>query len=717
MRNIIKKLLVLIPLMGVLTGCGTPKGEDSSQEEDIKVEEIYFDLLSDKIYVNHYAQITDFEVLPYSASNKNVSWTFEDPTLGEVIGDKAYGYKAGVTNIICEATDGSNVSYSRPIEILDLLEPSIIEVKQTAYVTLGSDYVPEVTFYPNVSSTDQRFILEIPEEYSEYASVNGNKVETLKPGLVKVKVISASNPSLYKQVDLHIEEDLIASSTVEPEYVNAAKIYEEYEGRNTVLVGTYKATETPTWPDFKIKLPKPINLSKQNGSIDIKQISGPNWACIKFLDINKKSILKTETGRDYEQGMNSNSGNWTTVPLVANSAFTKDIYYIQIHLYAISSDTVNGQTIYLGDYATFAFDNLVVNEIPLEGFELPSNNIQIDLETPYEIKPVFLPSDTTVKTFSLRLEEGSEQYIEILEGNKIKGRALGQGVVYIYSPGYESATYRLEVEVVEKIPHLGAIQLLANKDNEVQLTNPFSALELFSKAIAFDFKLENKDGCIGFTIVDEEFQDWYNITDTIRISKSGNDITSNMGKISQSEIPDWYTITINENELHGDGRGKATTFDLVYAPGGENTINSWVDFDSLRVVDAHERDNSKITKYSNGQSINHDGWYRYTIAKLSVSSFAFDFKMDEVGSLTYSIYDVAHGSIEIIKDITLTCDGNNVTSNRGRIISHGDSWYTLVLSYNEFNGETVTTGHIDTFISKSLTGSISIDWSSMRLCR
>ena len=38
MRNIIKKLLVLIPLMGVLTGCGTPKGEDSSQEEDIKIE-------------------------------------------------------------------------------------------------------------------------------------------------------------------------------------------------------------------------------------------------------------------------------------------------------------------------------------------------------------------------------------------------------------------------------------------------------------------------------------------------------------------------------------------------------------------------------------------------------------------------------------------------------------------------------------------------------
>ena len=79
MTNICKRIPLLFISLLLLSGCGKGKSKSSdTQPQDVKVESISFKLMTDTVYINHYAYIQEFEVLPKSATNKDVKWSLSD---------------------------------------------------------------------------------------------------------------------------------------------------------------------------------------------------------------------------------------------------------------------------------------------------------------------------------------------------------------------------------------------------------------------------------------------------------------------------------------------------------------------------------------------------------------------------------------------------------------------------------------------------------------
>jgi hypothetical protein len=347
----------------LLGGCSNSELPPVINNEDIPVQSISFDLLDDKVYVNHYGKIQNFTIYPNNASNKDVRWYLEDSSLGEIVDDKIYAKAVGTTNVICEALDGSSVSYKEAIEFIPLLAPTSLEVESDVITTIGCTYTPDVKFYPYTTTTDQRYKLTIPAQYQEYAAiVDDNKVLGLKAGEVSVKVTSLVNESTYKFIDILFEDDLIAASNVLVGY-NATK-YKHYEDRTSVIVYDKEFDKGQMWPEFKIKLPYGVNLLNGKISFDLKWLSGSSWGCIKFLDENQNSIVKAANNRDYEIGFNCDATNeWKTFTFNLDSRFTREVHYIKFHVYSAKYDfDGNGDIVrtHPGDKVSFVYDNLAV---------------------------------------------------------------------------------------------------------------------------------------------------------------------------------------------------------------------------------------------------------------------------------------------------------------------------------------------------------------------
>ena len=683
------------------------------------MQSISFAMENDSVYVDHYVQLKDFEVLPLDATNKNVEWYLEDATLGEVIKDKVYGYKAGQTNVVCKALDGSNVLYKQPITIFDLNAPSSMSVNDGQYCTIGVAVVPDVQFYPYISTTDQRYIIEVEDKYKDYVQVTeDNKIIGIQEGQVEVKITSYSNPKLFKNFKINFEKDFFASSSIVETSKGHLSYLEKYENRTTVMKVTYNYTTTPAWPEVRVKLPRPINLGKESVSLDYRFVSGKIWSSLKFLDEDAIAIVKYIDGqgveREEEFTMNDDATkDWRTITIQGDEDYDKEVHYIKIHVETSrpSDDT-------LSEHLEFYFDNLIINEIPLTGIECLDEEIDIDLNNPYQVQVNYLPENTTSKRFALKVNEGSEDVIEVVDGTKIKGLKAGAtGYVTIYSPFYENVETTLKVNVFESIPHSSANKYYKNNEIQTTLPNPIDISTLFNHALAIDFKLVN-DGSIAFGFNDQEPGVWHNITAEIIITKNGEQISSNMGLITPTADNGWYTLTINERDLHGDGKNAASSIDIIYGAASKQTADSYIDLTTIRIVDLDATRNNERVKTYTQNNINDDTWYRYTLLKLSLGGgFAFDFQMSQDGVFTYSIYDNAHGGHEVMKDITITCEDGVVTSNLGEIVSIGENWYSILLPYSAYqnNEGAKAASHIDTLVSKVLTTTVTIDWSSMRL--
>lgn len=720
MKNIFNKLFLTATAIFALVGCSNEELPPIiNQPDEVKVESISFVIENDLVYVDHYVQLKDFEVLPLDATNKDVEWYLEDNTLGEVIKDKVYGYKPGETYVVCKALDGSDVLYKQPLKIMALNSPSSMSDINEAYCTLGVEVTPDVQFYPYISTTDQRYVIDVEDKYKDYVQVTeDNKIIGIKKGDAEIKICSASNPNLFKYFKVHFEEDLFASASIVEVSKPHLTYLQNYEDRTTVMGVTFDYTPSPSWPDVRIKLPRPINLGKESISLDYRFVSGKIWSSLKFLDEEGKPIVTYIDGqgvqREEEFMMNEDaSKGWKTTTIQGDEDYDKEVHYIKLH---VETTRPEGDT--TSERLQFYFDNLVANEIPLTEIELLDQEIDIDLENPYQVQVNYLPENTTSKRFALKVEEGYEGIVEIVDGTKIKGlKANETAYVVVYSPFYEGIENRLKVNVHETIPHSSANKYYKNKEIQTKLTNPVDISNLYTNALAFEFKLVD-NGYITFTLNDEEPNIWHNISSEIILTKQGDEVACNIGKITPTEDLGWYTVTINERDLHGDGKNAASSIDIIYGPASKQTTNSYIDLNSIRVVEAHStRNDERIQTYTTNNVVNNT-WHRFTLAKLSLGGgFAFDFKMEEDGELTYSIYDDAHGGHEVMKDITIRCLDGEVSSNLGEITSLGDNWYTILLPYSAYsnNEGAINASHIDTFRSKQLTTTITIDWSSMRL--
>lgn len=90
-------------------------------------------------------------VLPEDANDRNVIWQSSDPGVATVSNGTITGVKAGTTNITCTARDGSGVSKTCEVTVVQQIS-SIVLGESTKTVNVGDKFTPNVTLNPENAS-------------------------------------------------------------------------------------------------------------------------------------------------------------------------------------------------------------------------------------------------------------------------------------------------------------------------------------------------------------------------------------------------------------------------------------------------------------------------------------------------------------------------------------------------------------------------------------
>ncbi len=699
MKNISKIFLFLLSFSLFLPSCQSVdnhSGEDVV--EDIKIKEISFKLLTDHVYLNHNIMIQDFQILPASATNKNVKWSLKDADMGVFKNDFIYTTKAGDTTVICEATDGSNVKYELPVHILPLEAPTYMEVDTIIYGCVGYQITPKVNFIPNSDLVDNDFNVEILTPDQDIVKVNDDgSIYGQKVGRVNARIISSSNPLLYRNVVLDVGNDLLTEANPDISSSSVYSYVNEYNDHHTVGLVRHKSTSVSAWPSVTLKLASPLNLAREKIKLDIFHISGSNYAEIQLIDI-RGNLIKQKYGGEYPLG------SWKTFTIENDKNYDVDIYSFKFIVNTIKHDD--------SDFTQYAIDNLVTEEIGPTEIIIKQPEINIDLENKFSLRDnfEFLPTSATSFLYNVEILNGEEN-IEIIDKKLLKGKQVGEALVRIISQ-YDASIYGdVKVNVLKFIPHVNATYHPAGGRLEQRMPNPISTADLKGHALALDFKFTS-NGIKTFCFNYAPYQ-WYNVSNDIIIGNYNGDIVCNKGVIVTDKYEGWYTLIVNEYYLHGDGKNMAEAIDLAYAPEDRQTANGYIDWTSLRVVDPSFRIKKSVQTYNKGEIAEHSTWDRFTINKLSYGALAIDFKLTGQGEFKFTI-----GNYEkiVIKEVTITNDGNNVLASRGKIEQGQDGWMTYVINYEDFGGDLNSTNQIDTFKSSPITvDSLSMDWQSIRL--
>lgn len=115
-------------------------------------------------------------VLPEDANDRNVIWQSSDPGVATVSNGTITGVKAGTTNITCTARDGSGVSKTCEVTVVQQIS-SIVLGESTKTVNVGDKFTPNVTLNPeNASKTE----LKWTSSSEAVASVDQNGEVTAK---------------------------------------------------------------------------------------------------------------------------------------------------------------------------------------------------------------------------------------------------------------------------------------------------------------------------------------------------------------------------------------------------------------------------------------------------------------------------------------------------------------------------------------------------------
>ena len=545
--NKLSKILVSVSLLATLfVGCSTKKESSPQVDDDIKVESISFTLENDNGYVDNYIQMHDLEVLPYDASNKTLEWSIEQPDLAEVIKDRIYLYQAGDTNVICKATDGSGIEVKKPIHIMDHVAPSGMEIEEKQFAYLGEEMSPVVTFYPDSRMVDQRFEIIIPEEYQDILEVgeNGDTYLPKKVGAAKIVVASKGNKELKKEMDVIVEDDAFSIMTTDITS-GEATYYADFDGRHSVWKASFALTDEDSWPSITLALKTPINLSRQNISIDAKCVSGHPWYDTHFLNENRDIV--------YREGHDIAKGTWETSVYPPNGDLIEDIYFVRFFLNTGRAHAASGE-----GNATIYFDNFKILATPLESIAYRSQELIIDCENEYTFKDhdlLFTPSNTTERAIKISVKPGYEEYISVIGDKTIKGLTWGEAYLILSSKTNSDINCEVKVSIVLENVHPNALHLYRGDSFQENLPTIFSLADNQDKIFCFAFKPIG-DGTFGFTIGDH-YNKWKSIAANYSITIiNGFPYTKN-GVI----VPDndgWFIWKHLVSAFDGDGIRDAT---------------------------------------------------------------------------------------------------------------------------------------------------------------
>ena len=230
--------------------------------------------------------------------------------------------------------------------------------------------------------------------------------------------------------------------------------------------------------------------------------------------------------------------------------------------------------------------------------------------------------------------------------------------------------------------------------------------ELSGKAIHFEFKIV-EDGSFNICLL---ASDWANVTGYFTITKSGNSVTSTIGRLVALS-DGWYALELNAKDFAGDGASRATEIGLVYATEAV-TGTVMIDFTSFAAVDRF------ATTYTDGEMIcdpafGHQlGLYAISMTELSGRAIHFEFKIVEDGS--FNICLLANDWANVTGYFTVAKSGDSVTSTIGRLVALSNGWYAWELNAKDFAGDGASraTEIGLVYATEAVTGTVMIDFTS-----
>ena len=184
-----------------------------------------------KLYLNNAAKDIEFTINPNDATNKNIDFEIGDNTIVKLEDGKLTGLKVGETTLTLTAKDGSNVTKTVSVEVLDknielsnlTTNPIISEIGGilSFKIFLKNIELNEITNNIDIKilNSDNNEVLLSNSEFDDkgYADINVDIPKTIPSGTYKIKV-SVDNYEVEEEFEIipyvHVESIVLNKNNI-----------------------------------------------------------------------------------------------------------------------------------------------------------------------------------------------------------------------------------------------------------------------------------------------------------------------------------------------------------------------------------------------------------------------------------------------------------------------------------------------------------------------
>lgn len=227
------KFFFITTLLCALCSCG-PKLEPPvppKPVDPVLVESISFDLSSNRVVEGEIVTISNIEVLPENATNKEVTFSLSNDATATITGTTITTIREGLVYVIATANDGSMTTGKTLLTV----DKNIIHVTdinlllpKTEFV-VGEQFTPTVNIRPSNASNKNYSLIVNP---SEAVSIYNGTITCLKKG--NVQIVAAADDGGISSTTLmfkikNIEPSSISASVGKPYLAVNEETYISYK--------------------------------------------------------------------------------------------------------------------------------------------------------------------------------------------------------------------------------------------------------------------------------------------------------------------------------------------------------------------------------------------------------------------------------------------------------------------------------------------------------
>lgn len=440
-KNINRLLITSILSLSFVTSCSSNQSSTTEEvQQDVLVESVDFKTELESIHIGYETFVTNVRVYPENATNKELTWSIEDPSILSFNNGTIKGLKAGTTKIIASTTDGSNVKKELPFTVKGLEKPSQWEVENEYCFYVENSFTPEITFYPNSPYIDKSVNFEIIEGEDVLKIVDG-KVGAYKKGSGKVRITSASNPELSTVITCVADDDLFAKYSYGTNHTLATYSLVSKKYDRVSVIDFKSQIKKGLWPALIVNLDREYSTKEALIRFDTRLVNGEHWFSLRLAKDN--NVIRNSEVNGEANGGFPVKDSWTTNTF---NYTNMDETYNQILI------TMNSDSEYQNDptttYTEMVFDDLRFVEIAENptAMSLKQSEYIIPLHKTASLVVNFEPEIVRNDGLTYEVKPGSESIVSVSNG-LIYGLAKGTGFVTVTSVGNPNLSCEAKVVV------------------------------------------------------------------------------------------------------------------------------------------------------------------------------------------------------------------------------------------------------------------------------